>query len=90
VNLRELSLTAIVGTAGLGTGTWGLGAGVLFAEASPFLAGSPLRTLGPVSRVRDANDALHQPASQSVNGFIKLTQIIQFLVLLVNRKSIHH
>jgi uncharacterized membrane protein YfcA len=67
VNLRELSLTAIVGAAGFGAGTCGLGAGVLFTEASLFLAGSPLRTLGPVSRVRDANDELHQPASQSVS-----------------------
>ena len=33
--------------------------GAPLAAASPFLAGSPLTTLGPVSRVRDANDALH-------------------------------
>uniref|UniRef100_A0A0A9B9Y8 Uncharacterized protein n=1 Tax=Arundo donax TaxID=35708 RepID=A0A0A9B9Y8_ARUDO len=32
--------------------------GAPLAAASPFLAGSPLTTFGPVSRVRDANDAL--------------------------------
>ena len=36
------------------------------AAASPFLAGSPLTTLGPVSRVRDANDALHAVQSKGL------------------------
>ena len=63
MNLRELSLTAMVGAAGWWC-WWcfcGVG-GAPLAAASPFLAGSPFTTFGPVSRVRDANDALQHPS----------------------------
>jgi hypothetical protein len=60
VNLRELSLTAMAGAAGWRCCWCALGVdGAPCAAASPFAAGSPLTTFGPVSRVRDANDALH-------------------------------
>lgn len=82
MNLRELSLTAMVGAAGWWCWWCACGVGgAPFAAASPFLAGSPFTTFGPVSRVRDANDALQHP---SRNRAKKIVNALLLAVCHVN------
>ena len=54
MNFKELSLTLIVGV------KWCSWACATCFGVSDFLAGSPFTTLGPVSLVSDAKDALFQ------------------------------